>query len=43
MGLLPSGRRFRRGDVMDLLEDDKMMRHWEDVSKEEEKIMVSKN
>ena len=30
------------GNVMDWLEDDEVMKQWEDVSKEEEKITVSK-
>ena len=29
---------FEEGDVTDWYEDDEMMRHWEEVSKEEEKI-----
>ena len=33
---------FDEGDVMYWLEDDEMMRQWEDVSKEEENITVRK-
>ena len=31
---------FQEGDVIDWLEDDKMMKPWEEVSKVEGKIMV---
>ena len=30
-------------DAMDWLMDDEMMRHWEDVSKEEEEISVKRS
>ena len=33
---------FQEGHAMDWLEDDEMMKQWEDVSNEEEKITVRK-
>ena len=39
LGFLQIEDSFEEGDVMDWYEDDEMRRQWEEVSKEEEKIV----
>ena len=46
MGIFGTDRKWkisRRRDAMDWLEGDKMMKQWEEVSKEEEHVTLRRN